>query len=96
MSSTIWQDPGFDVNTVLHFSVVVTQNDAAMDASTVTFEIKEPDGTRSNPTVSHDGTGHYSADFEVTQAGQHFIRWESVSPTVASEESFLVRYSVFD
>ena len=54
---------------------------APQNAATVTVTITLPDGTSAAPTVTHGGTGVYSAAYVTTQAGHHIVLWAAVDPT---------------
>lgn len=44
---------------------------ALTDATTQTVTVTLPDGTSATPSVTHDSTGTYHADYTVTAAGRH-------------------------
>jgi hypothetical protein len=59
------------------------------DAGTVVLTITKPDNTTAQPTVSHDTTGQYSADYVPTDPGHYNIRWEATGAnTSAYADSF--------
>ncbi len=53
--------------------------------ATVTLTVKAPDGTTSTPSVSHDGTGEYSATVEMTASGTWWYRWKATGAIKASD-----------
>lgn len=53
--------------------------------ATVVLTVTAPDGTVSTPSVSHNGTGLYSADVTFTQAGDWLRIW-STSDTVVTTD----------
>lgn len=64
----------------------------AADATTVTVTITLPDGTTSSPSVTHAGTGHYTASYTVTQAGLHDVDWVATGTNASAySTSFEVR-----
>ena len=94
--STIWQDDGFDTGTTVRFTANLTTAGVAIDATSVVFRLKKPDGTIVTPSTTHGATGVYTADYVVDQAGEWYLRWEATSPTTTHEAPFFVRDSAFD
>lgn len=54
--------------------------------ATVVLTVTAPDGTVTTPTVSHPGTGEYTADLPLSQAGDWLLVW-STSGTVTTVDS---------
>jgi hypothetical protein len=63
------------------------------NAATVTVTVTLPDGTTATPTVTHGGTGVYSAAYTTTQAGHHLVLWVAADATYpgAFADSFEVQ-----
>lgn len=65
------------------------------DATAVTCTVTAPDGTTSTPTVTHDGTGLYSALYAPAQAGRHVVRWVATGTNASAfTDVFLVADSL--
>lgn len=58
--------------------------------ATVTLTVKAPSGTTSTPSVSHDGTGEYSATVEMTAAGTWLYRWLATGTVKAADEGRII------
>lgn len=56
---------------------------SAFEGSTVTLTVTAPDGTTSQPAVTHNGNGSYSAAFTSTQAGHHLVAWTATASGLA-------------
>lgn len=70
--------------------------DALVDPSTVTFKLKTPTGTATTSTPTHDSTGRYHADVNVTEAGTWSYRFESTGTYQAAQEgTFYVEQGAF-
>lgn len=74
--------------------LAVTVTDPAgvpADAGSVTCTVTLPDGTTAAPTVSHDGTGLYSAVYTPTLPGRHVVRWVATAPNASAyTDAFVV------
>ena len=84
----------FDLGDPVPLAVQITS--AAGDptnAVTVTLTITLPDGTTVSPAVANPptATGLYQVDYVPVQAGRHWARWTSTSPTAAYTDQFDVR-----
>jgi hypothetical protein len=66
---------------------------APQNAATVTLTITLPDGTTTAPSVTHGGTGVYSANYTTTQTGHHVVLWVAADTTYpgAYADSFEVQ-----
>ena len=53
--------------------------------ATVTLTMTAPDGTVTTPTVSHDGTGLYSAQVTFNQTGDWLRVWSATGAVVATD-----------
>jgi hypothetical protein len=51
------------------------------DAATVTVTVTLPDGSTATPTVSHAGTGQYTAQYTTSQPGHHLVLWTAADTT---------------
>lgn len=58
--------------------------------ATVVLTVKAPDGTTSTPSVTHDGTGQYSATVEMTAAGTWQYRWAATGAVIAADEGRII------
>lgn len=64
----------------------------AADPTTITFKMREPDGTETSYVYGVDGecvkssTGVYYVDWSFDQAGRHVARWYGTGVLVASTE----------
>jgi hypothetical protein len=45
------------------------------EAATAVVTVFAPDGTSSTPTVTHNGSGSYSATYTTSQTGHHVVAW---------------------
>lgn len=83
----------FDLGDLVRLSLSLTDpNGNPRDASTVVLAVRPPTGTVTNPVVVHSGTGTYRADYEPTEEGQYFYRFEAEGSVTAAEEgSFIIR-----
>lgn len=92
----------YQIGDILRLQVAFTDaNDAAVDPTTVTLSVLEPDGTESSYTygaaqVVKSATGTYYYDLSVDQAGRHYYRWSAGGAYVAVDEgSFHISKSAF-
>lgn len=65
-------------------------NQALTDATTVVITVTLPDASTSTPSVTHDGTGLYHADFTTTQAGTHTYKSVSTGVVTVGSNTFTV------
>lgn len=68
----------YDLGDVVSLDFTTSVNSSATDATTVTLTVTLPDGTTATPSVTHVGTGTYSASYTPTQVGRHVTRWLAV------------------
>jgi hypothetical protein len=54
--------------------------------ATVVLRVKAPDGTVTTPSVTHVGTGSYSARVTLSAAGPWSYRWEATGAVIAADE----------
>jgi hypothetical protein len=54
---------------------------APQNATTVVVTVTQPDGTIQTPTVTHGGTGVYTAAFTTTLVGHHTVSWVATDAT---------------
>lgn len=86
--------PAYDIGDLRRFEVTFTDiNDVAADPTTITFKIREPDGTvttyvyGTNSELVKDATGKYHVDWTVAKAGRHIVRWEGDGSLITAEEA---------
>ena len=70
-----------------------TYSDAAQttlaDATTVTLYVRDPAGTETTPTVTHDSTGTYHYDLTPSLAGHYSVHWKATGAVAtATDEGF--------
>jgi hypothetical protein len=92
----------YQIGDMLRLQVSFTDADgAAVDPTTVTLTVLEPDANETSYTygaaeVEKESTGVYYYDLTVDQAGIHFFRWSAGGAYVAVDEgSFKVSKSNF-
>jgi hypothetical protein len=83
----------YDIGEVVVLSCTTTIATTKVNAVSVSCQVRLPDGSTEEPTVTRPSTGQYVAEFKTTLAGQHFFRFESLDPDGAREGTFLVRES---
>ena len=68
---------------------------SAFEGTSVTLTVTAPDGTTSSPSVTHLGSGSYSAAFTTTLAGHHLVAWTATATGKADafSDSFEVQPS---
>lgn len=68
----------YDVGTVVTLSAAFTiaSNSAPVDPTTVIVRVRTPDGNVQTFTPEHDSVGAFSYNFQTTQAGYHYYRFE--------------------
>lgn len=84
----------FNVGRVATLTYTLTVADVLTDA-TVTLTITAPDGTSTTPGPTHAGTGTYTADILITQAGTWTYRW-AASGAATDVETGTFRAAVAD
>jgi len=67
----------------------------AFEASSPGLTVTLPDGTTATPSVTHNGSGSYSASFTTTEAGHHLVAWTATAGGLADAfcDSFEVQSS---
>ena len=70
-----------------------TYSDAAQttlaDATAVTLYVRDPAGTETTPTVTHDSTGTYHYDLTPSLAGHYSVHWKATGAVAtATDEGF--------
>lgn len=84
----------YDIGDVVRISTAFTQSSVAIDPTTVSLVVREPDGTTTTysyagATVTKDSTGNYHKDLTISgSAGIYRYRWTSTGTGAASEESW--------
>lgn len=65
------------------------------EGTSVTLTVTLPDATTATPSVTHNGSGSYSASLVTTQAGHHLIAWTATASGFADAfcDSFEVQPS---
>lgn len=53
------------------------------EATSPVLTVTLPDGTTATPTVTHNGSGSYSASYTTTQAGHHLVAWTATATGLA-------------
>lgn len=88
----------YDIGDVVRITGSFAQASVALDPTTVSLQVKTPDGvitTYVYPTDSalvRTATGNYRLDYLVTQSGNHWYRWLSTGTGAAGEQNwFAVR-----
>jgi hypothetical protein len=81
----------YDVGDVTRLSITFTQGGAAIDPSTVSLTVQQPDGTQTTytytgATITRDSLGNYHVDVSLTLVGTHRYRWVSTGTGAAAEE----------
>lgn len=92
----------FDIGDQVRVSVTFTSTNGGtyIDPTTVTLKLKKPNGQVLQYTypsgVNKDFTGIYYRDFEVTDSGRYYYRWEGDGGNPSATESwFVVKESEF-
>lgn len=65
-------------------------NGAAADPTTVTLNVREPDGTlvvKTGGELANPQVGRYTFAYTIAQGGRHVVRWEGTGAVVTAEES---------
>lgn len=90
------------VNTTLRLTTAFRdQNGVLVDPVTVRFKTRSPCCTErtyvylTNAEVSKISTGRYAAEIQPDETGRWHFRWETVTPTFATEGDFLIQDSRF-
>ena len=73
MSATVFFQDQQELATLTN---VFKVNGVPTDATTVTLTITDPTGAQTTPSVTHSGTGTYTADVACTLAGVWSYLWE--------------------
>ena len=65
------------------------------DPSSMVLKVKTPDGitTSYSTTLIHDGSGLYHYDLPLTQAGEHYYRWEATGVDQGAVQDILYVYA---
>lgn len=85
--------PAYDIGDLRRLSVTFSDIDGTeADPTTVTFKMREPDGTETiyaygtDAELVKDGVGRYHVDWTLTQAGRHVVRWEGTGVVATAEQ----------
>jgi len=62
--------------------------DAAADPTTVTLQVRRPDGSIYTPSVSHPSLGRYEAVVDITQHGRWDIHWAGLGAIKEAVQSW--------
>lgn len=66
----------YDIGDTAVLSDSITDaNGNPADVTGMTVTVTLPDGTGVSPSVTHGGTGQYSAQYTFTQPGRHLVTW---------------------
>ena len=89
MSATVFfADPASELATLTN---VFKVNGVPTDASSVTLTVTDPTGATSTPSVTHGGTGTYTATVACTAAGVWLYKWTGTgTATDVAEGTFTV------
>lgn len=83
----------FDLNDPIPLGITVTNAaGTAQDGGTVVVTVTLPDGTTSTPSVTHDGTGLYSATGPSNLPGLYQVYWQV---TGANASAFSDSYAIY-
>jgi len=75
----------YDVGDQVPLAVTVKDATGALaDAGAMTLVVTAPDGTTSSPSITHSGTGAYSATYAPTQLGQHRVAWTATGTNASA------------
>ena len=86
----------YDIGDVMRITGSFAQSGSALDPTTVSLQVKTPDGVVTTYVYPTDAAlvrlaqGSYRLDFSVTQAGQHWYRWVTTGTGAAAEENWFV------
>ena len=93
----------YDLGDMVRCSAAFTENGAAVDPTTVTFQVRrQPAGTittyvSGDPELVKDSTGNYHVDYEPDHVGDWCYRFAGTTTYVcAAERAFRIRSSCFD
>jgi len=110
MAGTTTQETLYDVGDLIRIRFESRVNEEEIspqneltDPTDLILKIKEPDGTISTFTFSESPTtiirsslGKFYYDFDITQEGRHYYKWNATGVAQSSEEaSFKVKDSQF-
>jgi hypothetical protein len=73
----------FDVGDAPTLSTTVTDVAGTPTDATMALAVTKPDGTTASPSITHGGTGVYTAVVTVDQAGTWFYTWTASGAVVA-------------
>jgi hypothetical protein len=83
----------YDVGDLVHLSATFTQDDTAVDPTTVALTVRHPDGTQTAyeypATITREGLGTFYVDVPITMGGTHRYRWVSTGTGQAAQEGSL-------
>lgn len=83
----------FDIGDEVRIRNTFSQDDVAIDPTTVALTVKYPDATTSSytyagSTITRESTGVYSVLVTPTMVGPHWVRWSSTGTGQAAEEGW--------
>jgi hypothetical protein len=83
----------YDLGDVVTLSASVHDVDGDLaDATDVTLDVTLPDGTLTQPTVSHPSVGQYTATYTPPSPGRYMVRWVATGDNASAfTDSFSVR-----
>ena len=92
----------YDVGDSVRMSAAFTVSSVATDPTTITFKMREPDGTvttyvyGTDAELVKDSTGNYHVDWGTSMSGDFFYRFTGTGACVAASEGyFTVKESRF-
>lgn len=78
----------YDIGDMRTFTGTFTDVSGTLaNPSTVTVEIREPDGNLATPAPSSATTGIWTVDYEFTQSGRHVIRFQGDGAINSAQET---------
>lgn len=79
----------YDVGDRARLTFSLTDVNGAPANGTVVLTVTKPDASSSSPAVTNAGTGSYTADVDLDQAGRWSYRWVSTGAVVAAQTGVL-------
>ncbi len=88
----------YDIGDTRNLSVTFSVGGSLTDPTTVTFKMKEPDGTETtyvfgtDPELTNPSTGVYTVSWPITQSGIHRYKFVATGTVEQAEQlTFLAR-----
>lgn len=79
----------YDIGDVIELTANFQVDGQDTDPTSITIDVRDPDGDIVSLTPTHDGDGNYHADLVATLPGRWYYRWAGTGAAEAAGEKVL-------